>query len=93
VDVIVIAEQGGPVWRLTNLLGRSIGNIREDATDGFTIYPEGHALETMAGYHAGRVPLSTPLWLRSRRTRGAFVVALRAKSIPWADLQTRRVRR
>jgi hypothetical protein len=42
VDVIVIAEQGGVVWRLTDLLGRSMGNIREDTTDCFTIYPEGH---------------------------------------------------
>jgi hypothetical protein len=53
VDVIVIAKQGGAVWRLTDLLGRSMGNIREDATDGFTIYPEGHAFETMAGISCG----------------------------------------
>jgi hypothetical protein len=53
VDVIVIAEQGGVVWRLTDLLGRSMGNIREDTTDCFTIYPEGHAFETMAGIRFG----------------------------------------
>lgn len=53
MDVIVIAKQGGAVWRLTDLLGRSMGNIREDATDGFTIYPEGHAFETMAGISCG----------------------------------------
>ena len=53
MDVIVIAKQGGTVWRLTDLLGRSMGNIREDATDGFTIYPEGHAFETMAGISCG----------------------------------------
>ena len=40
--MIVIAEQGGVVWRLTDLLGHSMGNIREDTTDCFTIYPEGH---------------------------------------------------
>jgi hypothetical protein len=53
VDVTVIAEQGGAVWRLTDLFGRSMGNIREDSTDCFTIYPEGHAVETMAGIQCG----------------------------------------
>jgi hypothetical protein len=53
VDVTVIAEQGGAVWRLTDLLGRSMGSIREDSTDCFAIYPEGHAFETMAGIKSG----------------------------------------
>ena len=53
MDVIVIAKQGGAVWRLTDLLGRSMGNIREDAADFFTIYPEGRAFETMAGIPCG----------------------------------------
>ena len=51
--MIVIAKQGGAVWRLTDLLGCSMGSIREDATDCFTIYPEGHAFETMAGIQCG----------------------------------------
>jgi hypothetical protein len=53
VDVTVIAEQGSAVWRLTDLLGRPMGNIREDSTHCFTIYPEGHAFETMAGIQCG----------------------------------------
>ena len=50
---MVIAEQGGAVWRLTDLLGRSMGNIREDIAHCFTIYPEGHAFKTMAGIQCG----------------------------------------
>jgi hypothetical protein len=53
VDVTVIAEQGSAVWRLTDLLGRPMGNIREDSTHCFTIYPEGRAFETMAGIPCG----------------------------------------
>jgi hypothetical protein len=53
VDVTVIAEQGSAVWRLTDLLGRPMGNIREDSTHCFTIYPEGHAFETMADIQCG----------------------------------------
>jgi hypothetical protein len=53
VDVIVIAEPEGAVWRLTDLLGRSMGSIREEATVCFTIYPEGNAFETMAGIRCG----------------------------------------
>ncbi len=53
MDVTVIAEQGGAVWRLTDLLGRPMGNIWEDSTHCFTIYPEGHAFETMAGIQCG----------------------------------------
>jgi hypothetical protein len=53
VDVIVIAAQGGTVWHLTDLLGRSMGNVREGASRQFMIYPEGHAFETMAEIHRG----------------------------------------
>jgi hypothetical protein len=44
VDLIVVAAEGGTVWHLTDLLGRSMGNIRENASHQFTIYPEGPAL-------------------------------------------------
>ena len=53
MDVIVIAAESGTVWHLTDLLGRSMGNIREDASHQFTIYPEGHAFETMADIQRG----------------------------------------
>jgi hypothetical protein len=71
VDVIVIAEQGGAVWRLTDLLGRSMGNIRRDSTDCFTIHPEGHAFETMAGIPCGpHASLDAALAEIETRTRG-----------------------
>jgi hypothetical protein len=53
VDVIVIAAEGGTVWHLTDLLGRSMGNIKENDSHQFTIYPEGHAFETMADMQRG----------------------------------------
>jgi hypothetical protein len=53
VDVIVRAEEGDTVWHLTDLLGRSMGNIVENASHQFAIYPEGAAVETMAGIDQG----------------------------------------
>jgi hypothetical protein len=71
VDVIVIPEQGGTVWHLTDLLGRSMGNIREDASHQFTIYPEGHGLETMRDIHRGPYDsLDAALAEIERHTRG-----------------------
>ena len=81
MDVIVIAEQGGAVWRLTDLLGRSMGNIREDTPIVSRSTRRAMRSRRWPAYNAGRMTLSTLLWLRSRRTRGAFVVALQAKSI------------
>src|SRR5271154_2088393 len=43
LDLIVVAAEGGTVWRLTDLLGRPMANIRENASHQFTIYPEGRA--------------------------------------------------
>jgi hypothetical protein len=48
VDLIIIPADGGTVQRLTDLLGRSMGNIRETACHQFTIYPQRRAFETMA---------------------------------------------
>jgi hypothetical protein len=71
VDVIVIPEQGGTAWLLTDLLGRSMGNIREDASHQFTIYPEGHGLETMRDIHRGPYfSLDDALAEIERHTRG-----------------------
>ena len=61
MDVKVIAAKGNTVWQLTDLLGRSMGTIRENASHQFTIYPEGHAFETMAEtYGAARMPRRRP---------------------------------
>jgi hypothetical protein len=71
VDVIVIAAKGGTVWRLTDLLGRSMGNIRQNTSHQFTIYPEGHAFETMADLQRGPyASLDAALAEIERHTRG-----------------------
>jgi hypothetical protein len=71
VDVIVIAAEGGTVWHLTDLLGCSMGNIRENASHQFTIYPEGHAFETMADIQRGpHASLDAALAEIERYTRG-----------------------
>jgi hypothetical protein len=53
LDVIVNPTEGGTVWLLTDLLGRSMGRITANARRQFTIHPDGHALETMAGIDQG----------------------------------------
>ena len=71
MDVVVIPTDGGTVWHLTDLLGRSMGNIREDASRQFMIYPEGHAFETMADTHRGPYDsLDAALAEIERHTRG-----------------------
>ena len=71
MDVNVIAVGGGTVWRLTDLLGRSMGTIRENASHQFTIYPEGHAFETMADIQRGpHASLDAALAEIERHTRG-----------------------
>jgi hypothetical protein len=71
MDVIVIAAERGTVWHLTDLLGRSMGNITEDVSHQFTIYPEGHAFETMADIHRGPYDsLDAALAEIERHTRG-----------------------
>jgi len=48
-----------------------MGNIREDASRQFTIYPEGHAFETMADMHRGpHASLDAALAEIERHTRG-----------------------
>jgi hypothetical protein len=71
VDLIVVPAEGGTVWHLTDLLGRSMGNIREDASRQFMIYPEGRAFETMADIQRGpHVSLDAALAEIERHTRG-----------------------
>jgi hypothetical protein len=71
MDVIVIPADGDTVWHLTDLLGRSMGNIREDAFRQFMIYPEGHAFETMADMQRGPyASLDAALAEIERHTRG-----------------------
>jgi hypothetical protein len=53
LDVIVTPTEEGTVWRLTDLLGRSMGRITAHAPHQFMIHPAGHALETMAGIDKG----------------------------------------
>jgi hypothetical protein len=53
VDVTVRPTPGGKDWSLIDLLGRSMGRITEDPPKHFTIYPDGHATETMAGLSPG----------------------------------------
>jgi len=71
MDVIVTAAERGTVWQLTDLFGRSMGSITESGANQFTISPEGHALETMAGMQKGpHASLDAVLAEIERRTRG-----------------------
>ena len=79
MDVIVTPAEGGTVWQLTDLLGRSMGRITASAPRQFMIHPEGHASETMAGIQQGPHARSTSHWLRSRGTPGASAVEIPAK--------------
>jgi hypothetical protein len=51
INVGEVPEQGS--WRLTDLLGRSMGTIVPETPDRFVIRPEGHAVETMEGMRLG----------------------------------------
>ena len=53
MDLSVKPIADGAAWELADLLGRSMGNIRQTAVNEFTIHPEGHALTTMAGISLG----------------------------------------
>jgi hypothetical protein len=71
MDVIVTPAEGGTVWRLTDLLGRSMGSISASASHEFTIHSEGQALETMAGIQRGQhASLDAALAEIERHTRG-----------------------
>jgi predicted proteasome-type protease len=58
-------------WNMIDLLGRSMGQIREDPPQHFTIYPDGQALETMADLKAGPyASLDAALTVIETHTRG-----------------------
>ena len=71
VDVVVIEAEGGAAWRLTDLLGRHMGNIRENTPHEFTIYPEDHGFQIMADIQRGPyASLDAALAEIERHTRG-----------------------
>ena len=65
------ATDDGRAWTLTDLLGRPMGRITEAFAQHFTIHPDGHALETMAGIEPGPfVSLDAALAAIEKHTRG-----------------------
>ena len=71
MDVIVTPAEGGKVWQLTDLLGRSMGHVTAIAPHQFMIHPAGHALETMAGIPQGpHASLDAALAEIEKHTRG-----------------------
>ena len=53
MDIPVKRTSLGNEWSLEDLLGRSMGRIKEDPPKHFTIHPDGGAIETMAGLNPG----------------------------------------
>ena len=71
LDITVTTTDTGKEWNLTDLLGRPMGRITEASAEQFTIYPDGHALETMAGIgHKPFASLDAALAAIERHTRG-----------------------
>jgi hypothetical protein len=54
MDVIVTPAEGGTVWQLTDLLGRSMGRITASAPRQFMIHPEGTHRKLWPAYSKGR---------------------------------------
>ena len=53
MDITVAPTDDGRAWTLTDLLGRPMGRITEGSAQQFTIHPEGHTRETIAGIEHG----------------------------------------
>ena len=71
LDITVTPTDDGRAWTLTDLLGRPMGRITEASAQQFTIHPEGHAREAMAGIEQGPfVSLDAALAAIERHTRG-----------------------
>ena len=71
LDVIVTPTDDGKGWNLTDLLGRPMGWITEASAKQFTIHPDGHARETMAGIeHGPFASLDAALAAIEKHTRG-----------------------
>jgi hypothetical protein len=71
LDITVTSTDDGTAWTLTDLLGRPMGRITEAPAKQFTIHPDGHALETMAGIeHGPFASLDAALAAIEKQTRG-----------------------
>ncbi len=71
MDVIVTLSADNSGWKLTDLLGRSMGRIAFEGPERFAIDPDGHALETMAGIRKGPyLSLDAALAEIEKHTRG-----------------------
>ena len=69
--MIVTPSDDNKAWKLADLLGRSMGSIRETHAAEFIITPDGQALETMAGIEKGpHASLDAALAEIEKRTRG-----------------------
>lgn len=53
MDVMVKPVAGGNEWRLTDLLGRSMGVVRAVEGGTFLVEPDGNARVTMTGMRCG----------------------------------------
>ena len=80
--MIVAPVEGGTAWRLTGLLGRSMGSITERASHQFTICPEGHALKTMARIQQGPHALLDAVLAEIENDTRAFAGAIPPKLSP-----------
>ena len=71
LDITVTPTGDGRAWTLTDLLGRPMGRITEASAQQFTIHPDGHARETMAGIEPGPfASLDAALAAIEKHTRG-----------------------
>ena len=71
MDVIVTPAGEEDAWNLTDLLGRSMGQIVEEEPKQFFIDPAGLAIETMHGITAGpHASLDAALAEIEKHTRG-----------------------
>jgi hypothetical protein len=71
LDITVTPADDSRAWTLTDLLGRLMGRITEAPAQQFTIRPEGHARETMAGIEQGPfASLDAALAAIEKHTRG-----------------------
>lgn len=53
MDIDVTPKPDEAAWLLTDLLGRAMGRVVEEAADAFRIHPAGQALQTMASMKHG----------------------------------------
>jgi hypothetical protein len=71
MDLIVAQAGDGKGWTLTDLLGRSMGQVTEGDNQKYTVEPAGHALEPMKGLKLGPyASLDDALDAIERHTRG-----------------------